>query len=662
MTPVQNRTCGRAWRPLAVVVACVASFGCSRPPEAARPSDAAPSVQQAHAAARRAADLSDPASFADAKRGFVAAPEGQVKDADGNVVWDFAAFDFVKGDAPATVNPSLWRQALLNNHVGLFKVTDGIWQLRGFDLANITLIEGRTGWIVVDTLTTRETATAAMAFARKHLGDKPVSAVIFTHSHADHFGGALGVVSAEDARSRNIPVVAPAGFIEEATSENVMVGVAMARRAGYMYGNLLGRDAKGAVDTGLGKAVAFGRVGILPPTVIVDQPTQELVIDGRRFVFHSVPGSEAPAEFVFYLPEFKAFGGAEMMSHTLHNLYTLRGAKVRDALKWAAYLDDSLAWSAEAEVVFGQHHWPVWGKDRIREFIVKQRDAYRYIHDQTVRMMNAGLTSSEIAEKLTMPKSIDDFLNVRGYYGTVRHNAKAVVQYYLGWFDAHPANLDPLPPLDAAKRYVALAGGVDKLVAAAQQAYDAGDFRWAAEVLKHAVYAEPKNKAASELLAKSFEQLGYVAESAPWRNFYLTGALELRNGPPAAGVTLAAFRDMLQYTPIERFLERMAASIDGAKAAESNLKINLAFSDLGDNFVLQLENGVLHHRKAPRDPGANATLTLTKAFFLQMMTGQAGAKDLLTSDQTKIEGSAIDLARFFGLIEKAPGTFPIVTR
>jgi alkyl sulfatase BDS1-like metallo-beta-lactamase superfamily hydrolase len=408
--------------------------------------------------------------------------------------------------------------------------------------------------------------------------------------------------------------------------------------------------------------VAIGRVGILPPTVVIDQPKQELVIDGRRFIFYNVPGAEAPAEFVFYLPELKAFGGAEMMSQTLHNLYTLRGAKVRDTLRWYSFLEDSLDWAADAEVVFNQHHWPVWGKERIHEFITKQHDAYRYIHDQTVRMMNAGLTGPEIAEKLTLPKALHDHLNVRGYYGTVRHNAKAVYQYYLGWFDANPANLDPLPPVEAGKRYVALAGGADKLVAEAQKAFDAGDYRWSAEVLKHAVYADPKNKAAAELMARSFEQMGYMAESAPWRNFYLSGAQELRTGPPEKGISLATLNDMLQYTPIERFLERMSASIDGAKAGESNLKVNLVFSDLGESYVGYIENGVLHFRKAPPAADANATLTLTKAFFLQMMTGQAGAKDLLLSDQTKIDGSKIDLAKFFGMIEKAPGTFPIVTR
>ncbi len=634
---------------------------CSRN-EIAADAQATPTVLAANAAVAKAADLSDPASFADARRGFIAAPKGQVRDAEGVVVWDYDAFAFVKGAAPATVNPSLWRQALLNNQIGLFKVSERIWQLRGFDLANITLIEGKTGWIVVDALTSRETAAAAMLFARQHIGDKPVSALIFTHSHIDHFGGALGIISAEEAKSRQLPVIAPAGFIEEATSENVLMGIAMGRRSMYMYGSRLPRDANGLIDTGLGKAVAFGSVGILPPTLLIKKAEQELLIDGLRFVFHNVGGSEAPAEFTFYLPELKAFGGAEMMSQTLHNLYTLRGAKVRDASKWAGFLDAALAQSADAEVLFNQHHWPVWGQARIRESITKQRDTFSYIHDQTVRLMNAGLSAPEIAEQLQLPDSLQSYLNNRGYYGTLSHNIKAVYQFYLGWFDAHPSNLDNLPPVDAAKRYVELAGGIDKIIAAAQKAFDVGEFRWSAELLKHAVYAEPKNKTASELLARSFEQMGYMAESAPWRNFYLSGALELRKGPPDKGLSREKMLDMLQHTPIERFLEAMAASLNGPKAAGLNLKINLIFSDLGESYVLQIENAVLHFRQAPEASDANASLTLTKAFFLRMMTGSAGAKDLLLSDQTRIEGSRIDLGRFFSLLDKAPGNFPLVTR
>jgi alkyl sulfatase BDS1-like metallo-beta-lactamase superfamily hydrolase len=654
----------RAWaRCGACVAAALALAGCAghgRQP-AATGVALAPAVR-ANADVAKVYDLADARSFEDAARGLIAAPSGQVRDAAGRVIWDFDGFAFVEGAAPPTVNPSLWRMARLNNNAGLFKVADGIWQLRGFDLANITLVEGRTGWIVVDALTARETAAAAMAFARRHLGDRQVSAIVFTHSHIDHFGGALGVVGAEEAAARGLPVVAPAGFIEEATSENVLMGTAMGRRATYMYGSLLPRSAVGAVDTGLGKAVAIGQVGILPPNVLIEKEREEVTLDGVRFVFHNVPGSEAPAELTFYLPERKAYGGAETLSHTMHNLYTLRGAKVRDALRWSNYLDDALAHAAQAEVYFGQHHWPVWGRQRIAEFIAKQRDVYRYLHDQTVRMMNAGLTAPEIAESVRLPKSLDGFLSVHGYYGTVRHNVRAIYQHYLGWFDANPANLDALPPVEHAKRFVSLAGGADKAVAAARAAFDAGDYRWAAEVLKHVVYAEPEHEAARELLASAFEQMGYVAESAPWRNFYLTGAFELRNGKAGTGITNDTVFDLLRHTPIERFLEAMAASLDGPRAEDSSLRVNLVFSDLKTSYVLWIENAVLHFRRAPPAPDANATLTLTKPFFLRMLTGGAGARDLLLSDETRIEGSRIDLARFFALLDRAPGTFEIVTR
>lgn len=596
-----------------------------------------------------------------ARRGFVAAPDGRITDDAGAVIWDFAAFDFVTGAPPMTVNPNLWQQAIRNNQVGLFAVTDRIWQLRGFDLANMTLIQGDTGWIVVDTLTCRETAAAALAFARRHLGVVPVSAVVFTHSHVDHFGGVLGVISAEEAAARQVPIVAPAGFIAEATSENILAGTAMGRRAAYMFGDRLPRGPKGLVDVGLGKAVAAGRIGILPPTVVIAKPTEERVIDGVRFVFHNVPDTEAPSEFVFGLPDLGAFCGAELMSHTLHNLYTLRGAKVRDALRWADELDRCLDRVGDAEVLFLQHHWPVWGRDQIRDFVVAQRDAYKFIHDQTVRMINAGLTGPEIAARLEMPRSLHDHMSVHGYYGTVKHNARAVYQFYMGWFDAHPANLDELTSEERAAGYAALVGGVDGLVAAARKAYDAGDFRWAAEVLEHAVHADPDHAAAKELLARTFEQLGWVAESAIWRNFYLTGALELRDGNPRSGRSLESVQDMLQHAPVERFLERMAAAIDGEAAAGSRLKVNLVFSDLGESYVLWIENAVLHFRKAPPDAAANATLTLTKPLFLRLVTGQAGVRDLVFSGDATISGSALDLGRFFLLVEKAPGTFPIVT-
>jgi len=598
----------------------------------------------------------------DARKGFIAAPTGQVKDAEGKVIWDFDAFSFIKGDAPATVNPSLWRQATLNNQIGLFKVTEGIWQLRGFDLANMTLIQGKSGWIVVDALTAQETSAAALAFARQHLGNQKVSALIFTHSHADHFGGALGVVSAQEVKSRKIPVVAPEGFMEEATSENILMGPAMGRRAMYMYGSRLPRNEKGLVDNGLGKAVAFGKLGILTPNTAVRLDKQMMTIDGVRFVFHNASGTEAPSEFTFYLPDFKAFCGAELMGHTLHNLYTLRGAKVRDANKWAQFLNDSLRHVQNSEVVFNQHHWPVWGASNIQDFIAKQRDAYQFIHDQTVRHMNAGLNAAEISEIIQMPKALDEHLSVRGYYGTVRHNVKAVYQNYLGWFDAHPANLDPLPSVQSSERYVNLMGGSDKVVAAAKEAAGKGENRWAAELLKHVLDVSPSHAEAKTLLAETFEKLGYAAESSAWRNFYLTGALELREGAPEKGMPRESLIEMLNQTPIERFLEAMAASLNASKAEGKKLKINLVFSDTQKSFVLRLENSVLHHAQKAPEKDANATLTLTQSFFLKMVLGQAGGKDLLLSDQTKIDGSTLDLATFFSLLDKAPGNFSIVTR
>lgn len=450
--------------------------------------------------------------------------------------------------------------------------------------------------------------------------------------------------------------------MEEATSENVLMGVAMARRAAYMYGTRLPRSPEGVVDNGLGKAVAFGRVGILPPNRLVERTPTEMTLDGVRFVFHNVPGSEAPAELTFYLPEKRAYCGAEMLSQTMHNLYTLRGAKVRDAQKWGRYIDEALGHAAQAEVFFASHHWPVWGRDRIADFMKRQRDTYLYLHDQTVRQMNAGLTGPEIAETMKLPPSLDSFLHVHGYYGTVKHNVRAIYQHYLGWFDAQPANLDALPPVEVARRYVALAGGADKLLAAAQGAYDAGDFRWAAELLKHLVYAERDNAKAKALFARTLEQLGYLAESSAWRNFYLTGAYELRQGPPSQGITSAALIDMLQHTPIERFLEAMAANLNGPKAEGVNLKINLVFTDLKESYVLWIENAVLHHRRAEPARDADATLRLTKPFFLRLVTRDAGAKDLLMSKETKIEGSTLSLGRFFALLDKPQGTFEIVTR
>jgi alkyl sulfatase BDS1-like metallo-beta-lactamase superfamily hydrolase len=645
-----------------ILLAALLVAGCGKAPP---PRPAAAGVEtataQANARVAQQLDLADRQDFEDAARGLIARPHGKLVDPDGSVLWDYERFDFVKGDAPASVNPSLWRQAKLNHETGLFKVTDGVWQLRGFDLANITLIEGKTGWIVVDALTSRQTAAAAMAFAREHLGAHQVSAVIFTHSHVDHFGGALGVVSGEEAAARKLPVVAPEGFLEEATSENVLLGPSMGRRAAWMYGTRLPASPAGMVGEGLGEDVALGSIGILPPTVTISGTTTEMALDGVKFVFYNAPGSEAPAEMAFYLPEKKALCAAEILTHNLHNLYTLRGAKVRDALRWSNYIDEFIRRFPDTEVLFAQHHWPIWGNARIIDFMKKQRDAFRYIHDQTIRMVNAGMRPDAIADTLKLPPALARTFALRDYYGTVRHNARAVYQQYVGWFDGNPAHLDPIPREEAAKRYVKLMGGESAVVAAAQTAFDDHEYRWAAELLNHAVFADPGNEAAKALLARTYEQLGYAAESGPWRNIYLTGAYELANGPPAKGLDRTILLDMLAWTPTERFLDAMAASLDGPAAEGKSLKVNLVITDAKESYVLWIENSVLHHRRAPPAADADATLELSKRMFLGMMTGSVKLTDLLVGDELKTRGSRLDLVRFFALFDKAKGTFAIVT-
>ncbi|MGN8120583.1 alkyl/aryl-sulfatase [Pseudomonas sp. 22082] len=635
--------------------------GCDNKPSIAA-GDATPATAALIQASIKGLDLSDNRDMEDAQRGFIARPTGKILGSDGNVLIDFDAYRFVEGQAPATVNPSLWRHAMLNAQIGLFKVSDGIYQLRGFDIANMTLIDGQTGWIVVDPLTSRESAAAALAFAREHLGNKPVTAIIFTHDHADHFGGVLGITSSSEVAQRNIPIVAPAGFMEEATSENILAGPAMARRSMYQFGKNLTPGATGIVDTGLGKNVAYGSMGILPPTQIIDQPIQPLVLDGVSFVFHNMPGAEAPAELTFSIPALKAYGGAELLTQTMHNLLPIRGAKVRDALRWSDYMQIALDELGDTEVYFGQHNWPIWGNERIREFITKHRDVYKYLHDQTVRLMNAGYTPNEIADKIQLPDSLASYFGTRGYYGDLRHNVKAIYQLYLGAYDGNPAHLNPLVPKESAKRYVELMGGNAKVVEAARVAYDKGEYRWVAELLDQAVLAKPDDTAAKELLARAYEQMGYQAESATWRNSYLTAAMELRNGPPAKGVKRSDLIELMKQTPTERFLEAMAASLDGPAAVGKNWTFNLVLTDTDESFVLWIENAVLHYRKGPTAENANATLTVTKDLFVQLLGGTAGLKETLTSDDLKVDGSKVDLVRFLGLLEKAPGNFAIVAR
>ncbi len=603
-------------------------------------------------------NLGDQQDFKDAARGLIAAPTAlQVAGPGNTTVWDMPSFDFIKGAAPDTVNPSLWRQAMLNNNYGLYKVTEGVYQLRGFDISNMSLIEGQTGWIVVDPLTTRETAAAAIAFAREHLGNKPISAVIFTHSHIDHFGGVLAVLGTTD----NTEIVAPVGFMEEATSENVIAGTTMSRRSMFMYGSELERSPRGHVDSGLGKSPAFGSPGIAAPTRTITTTGETLTIDGVEFIFQNAPGSEAPAELTFYLPQHKAFCGAEVVSRTMHNLYTLRGAQVRDARKWSHYIDEAMDLFPDTEVYFASHHWPMWGNEAIMDFLKKQRDGYRFIHDQTLRLASQGYTSREIAEQLQMPESLRSSFPNRGYYGTLKHNAKAVYQKYFGWYDGNPANLDPLPPVEAAQHYVAMMGGADVILSKAQADFDKGEYRWVAELLNHLVFAQPDNTAAKSLLAQTYDQLAYQAESGPWRDVYLTGALELRQGAPEKGLGIANAADLIKATPVDQFFELMAVMLNGAKADGKTFTLNIQFTDLNEAHVLQLENSVLHHRTGQATTDANATIHITHALFVKMLTGNAGIRDILLSDDVSVEGSKLDLLGFFTLLDRPNETFNIVT-
>jgi alkyl sulfatase BDS1-like metallo-beta-lactamase superfamily hydrolase len=645
------------------------ALGCGREPardaagpDAAGATAASVDTAEANRAVASALALEDPQDFDDARRGLVAGdPAVLVRDAAGRTIWDTSAYGFVAGDAPASVNPSLWRQAKLNGIHGLFEVVPGVHQVRGYDLSNLTLIDGATGWIAVDPLTSQETAAAALALARRHLGPKPVVAVIFTHSHVDHFGGAQAMVPEAPAARAALRVVAPLGFLEEATSENVLAGVGMGRRSAYMYGFPLPRSPFGHVDTGLGKAPARGTISILPPTDVVDRTPQEIVLDGVRFVFQYAPHSEAPTELTFYLPDRKAFCAAEIATHTLHNLYTLRGAKIRDALAWSGAIDASLQLFGDAEVLFGSHHWPVWGNERVRTHLERQRDLYRYLHDQTLRLANAGATPQEIAEQLELPPSLAMPFANRGYYGTVRHDAKAIYQAYFGWYDGNPAHLDPLPPVEAGKRYVAAMGGADAVLAHAREALERGDHRWVAMLLDHLVFAEPGNDAARELLAQAYDQLGYRAESGPWRDAYLTGAFELRHGVAASELDLASATGLLRELSLDQFFASLATRLDGPRAAGERTRLNFVFSDVGESYVIELSNGVLHHRRADPAVDAAATVHLTRDFLIRLATRQAGLRELIFSEELSVDGSRLALLGFFALLDRPQGDFAIVT-
>ncbi len=567
-------------------------------------------------AANRAVSLQlpfgDREDFDDARRGLLTSlSPALVTATDGRVVWDIESYAFLDTECPDTANPSLWRQSQLNAIHGLFEVTTGIYQVRGLDLSNMTIVEGGRGVIVIDPLISTETAAAALALYRCQRGDRPVTGVIYTHSHVDHFGGVKGVVDPAEVAAGNVPVLAPDGFLHHAVSENVYAGTAMARRAVFMYGALLEKGPAGQIGAGLGQTTSTGTVTLIAPTLDILRTGQEETIDGVRIVFQVTPGTEAPAEMNFFFPDHGAFCAAENATHNLHNILTLRGAVVRDAHVWSRYLNEAIdLYGADIEVLFAQHHWPRWGRDRIGEFLRKQRDVYGYLHDQTVRLMNKGHVGSEIAEMLELPPSLAHEWHCRGYYGSVSHNVKAIYQRYMGWFDGNPAHLWQHPPVEAATRYVEFMGGADSVLAEARASFDAGDFRWVAEVVSHVVFADPTNDAARELEAQALEQLGYQAESGPWRNFYLMGARELREGAVGTA-TVTAGADLVAALTVEQLWDAIAVRVDGPAAWEVDLSINWEFTDTGERYALTLEHGVLTHVHGAR-PDADATVALPR--------------------------------------------------
>ncbi|MFE3644232.1 alkyl/aryl-sulfatase [Streptomyces sp. NPDC059169] len=588
-----------------------------------------------------------------ADRGFVAAPSSaRITSEDGRVIWDSGAYDFLENpDCPDTVHPGLWRQSRLCARQGLYEVTEGVYQVRNLDLSNMTLIEGTDGVIVVDPLISAETAAAALSLYRVHRGERPVTALIYTHSHTDHFGGAGGVLP---DGAGDVPVFAPQGFTEHLVSENVYAGTAMARRAAYMYGALLDESPTGQVGCGLGMAVSNGTVTLIRPTRDVTRTGQEETVDGVRFVFQLTPDTEAPSEMNFLLPDRRALCMAENATHTMHNVLTLRGAEVRDSRRWARYLDEALnLFAPEADVAFASHHWPTWGTDAIAEFLGAQRDMYAYLHDQTLRLTNKGLTGTEIAEHVRLPPSLEANWSLRGYYGSVSHNVKAIYQRYMGWYDGNPAHLWEHPPVDLARRYVADYGGPAAMTARALEYAAQGDLRFAATLLNHAVFAEPDAVEAREALAGVYEQLGHGAENATWRNIYLTGALELRGHP--APLTVRS-RMALTLT-VDQILDVLAIRIDGPRAWDEHLVLDLHVTDERQTWRLTLSNGALTHRSAPPDqppPGAaHAILTLTKP---QLLALADGAQQGITS-----QGDPGVLPRLLGLLDAPDHHFAIVT-
>jgi len=625
------------------------------------PKDATAATLALNRAVRDTLLFADTQDFEDARRGFIGSlPEVEITNAAGRVVWSLKEYGFLDAEqAPPTVNPSLWRQARLNMHHGLFRVADRLYQIRGFDISNMTIIEGERGLVVIDPLISTEVAWAGLELYFTHRPRRPVIAVIYTHSHVDHFGGVRGVVDEKAVQAGQVEIIAPTGFMEEVVSENVLAGTPMVRRAHFQFGATLPKGPRGQVDAGLGKVTSRGTVTLIPPTRVIEEAFETHRVDGIEIVFQLAPETEAPAEMHMFYPALRALNLAENATHNLHNTYPLRGAQVRDANAWARYLNEALdRFGRDADVVFAQHHWPVWDNPRVLEFLAKQRDCYKYLHDQTVRLMNHGYKSAEIAERLTLPPSLARTWYLRGYYGTFSHNSKAVYQRYLGWYDANPANLNPLPPVERGRKYVEYMGGAAAVVARARQDYARGEYRFVAEAMSHVVFADPSNAEARQLGADALEQLGYAAESATWRNAYLLGALELRKGVAASTARAPLSPDVLRAMSVEQLFDLLAVRLNGDRAEGKRLVINWVFPDR--SYVLNLENCALTYLADRRRDGADATIMLDRAALNRIILRELPIPEAIQSGQIRSEGDLAKLAELFGLFDEFTLMFEIV--
>jgi alkyl sulfatase BDS1-like metallo-beta-lactamase superfamily hydrolase len=645
-----------AWLAAAVVAVNATA---QTPDLSAKP--ASPHTVAANKAFAGTRDVVGKQEFEDATRGLVgrlANPE--IKDGDGNIVWDGDKQDFLKGDAPPTVNPSLWLASKLASQHGLFKVTEGIWQVRNYDVDNMTVVAGKTGWIIIDPTMSVETAKAGMALVEQHLGKRPIRAMIYTHSHIDHFGGARGLIDEKSIKEQGIRVIAPEGFMEHAIAENVLAGNVMTRRAQYQFGAPLAYGERGATSIGLGSKLSLGTVSLVAPTESITKTGQELVVDGVRIVFQMAPSTEAPSEMLFYFPDLKALCVAEDVNKTMHNIYTLRGTKARDALAWSKYVNELIDLFPDAEVAFGSHTWPTWGNARIRDLIVKQRDMYRFIHDEALRLANSGQKMDDLGNAAYYPKALTDEYSTRGYYGSLSHNLRGVYSFYLGWYDGNPATLNRYPVVETSRRYVAALGGADAALAQARKAADAGDYRWAAELGNHVVLADGNNVKARALQADALEQLGYQSENGVWRNQYLTAAKELREGVKPLRLSTQG-PDVARAMTLEQVFDLLAVRLNHAKAEGRDLGLNFVFTDTNERYALELSNSVLNHTKGRVLKNPAATLSISRGALFKMLVARVPLPELIKAGEAKLEGDGAALATIFGNLDTFNPSFGIAT-